>query len=130
MKANEVDAAKLVELLLEINAQVSILEHHIGGSIVICGEGNDCDVVVLIKEPLDFGKIVSPNFSHSSKESYDSAGTLDCYRSGYFNFIITDDKLFFDQWKYATRVCQKLHSIGVSSREVRVAVHSVLCDGA
>ena len=125
------DALRLVEAELpKLKPVLRYINWHLGGSTYINGEGNDVDVIILLpKGHLTFGMLDDAEWRHLGKESYDSWGMFDSYRKGELNLILTDDPVYYHSWEIARAVCRGLSRYGLNTRDARVFVHSVVCDG-
>lgn len=109
------------------NTQV-ILEYFITGSVAFNGQGNDLDVVCLVRA-------LPPPCSTNSgwvlcgEESYESQGMFIALRKGDVNLILCEDAEYYRAWATAKEVClylSKVHSM--TTRDVRVAIHKMIVD--
>lgn len=119
---------EVISELLEY--KIEVLDHHIGGSTYITGEGNDIDVIVLSGASITaVHNVLEDMWELCGEESYESQGMFVAYRVGYVNVIIVDDKVYYDNWISARDVCVYLHARGLSDRATRVAIHQIVVDG-
>lgn len=119
------DADYLNDLFISLPGVLS--EFHLGGSVAVEGEGNDFDIICLVENAADLYEDTRALFATGKQYDGDSFCT---YRdiTGRYNLIVTWCPEKYQQWRTALRVCQALHSLGYSSRGIRVAVHSAVLD--
>lgn len=109
-------------------------DHELTGSANIVGKGQDFDVVLLVQDIYNVGMQLSLILDGWKKlgaeESYGDDGMFISYRKGNLNIITCDNPEYFEQWRIAKTVCKHLHEkFGLSTKEVRVAMHQIIVDG-
>ena len=115
--------------LPELHEWLDITDWHTGGSATINGEGNDLDIIILVGTDLEDTELRAEGWALLGVESYLSCGMFKSYRKGDLNLVITDDELYYENWKIARNVCIWLASRhGLRDRETRVMVHHLVCD--
>ena len=115
--------------LPELHEWLDITDWHTGGSATINGEGNDLDIIILVRTATEDTELHAEGWALLGEKSYLSCGMFKSYRKGDLNLIITGDELYYEKWKIARNVCTWLASRhGLRDRETRVMVHHLVCD--
>ena len=118
--------------LPSIQEWLDITDWHTGGSTTINGEGNDLDIIILVGrdiEAIEDIELHAEGWALLGEESYQSCGMFKSYRKGDLNLIVTDDELYYENWKIARNVCIWLaRRHGLRDRSTRVMVHHIVCD--
>lgn len=115
--------------LPELHKCINITDWHIGGSTAINGEGNDVDAIILVDTDIENVEVHANGWVLLGEESYHSCGMFKSYRKGDLNIIITDDEWYYEKWKIALNVCIWMRfKHGLSDRDTRVDIHSIICD--
>lgn len=108
------------------------LQYHFGGSTAINGVGNDLDVIIY--QGADLGTVVDllegSTWELLGEESYNSEGDFVAFRKGNLNIIVCNNTAYYRDWLVAMDVCCYLavHH-GLTTRDVRVAIHKMIVDG-
>lgn len=132
------DQAKYFEL--KVHSEIAMVDFlasvALVGSTIICGEGEDADILVCTTSPearIEFENHLQTNRGYvvEGNEDYpqDEFTSMRNPESPEINILVCDDPKFFESWLRAVSACRAVFiATGACDRELRVAIHQAVMD--